>query len=146
MKTLTAIILLIATTTQAQFSLSTSAGYGISVNSNLEYTLFQSVITITPKYKFNNLIIGVQSNAVNSDSATTMFNGLNASYIAKQFGPDKSLSLSAHFLLGFEGDMLTGAGLSYDWKQVGFDLSVSQEYNRRELWVIGGIRFAVIPF
>lgn len=148
MKTIIIAILMLIVVSEArsQFGLTTSAGYGISVNSKLEYSLFQSVITVTPRYQFGDLIVGGQSNAVKSDSNTTMFNGATAFWKAYKFDPERSVSVSGHYLIGFEGDFVWGGGVSYDSGPVGFDVTFSQEYNRREFWCVAGVRYALIPF
>lgn len=144
MKTLIFTILLFTNVSIAQFNLSTSVGYGISINSKAEYTLFQSVINVSPNYQFDKWQIGASSIAVNSDSNTTMFNGAYVSYQAYKFNEQKNITLSGHYLLGFEGDYLLGGAAAYNIDNFGFDISFSQEYLRRELWIIAGIRYNII--
>lgn len=109
---LTAIFFFLAANAFSQFSLSSSVGYGVKVNSEFEYEIFQSSIQVTPQYqidKFNIAIVGLSIN----DSSANVYGGLKTGYsVWKKDNKQLALSLSA--LQGTEGKTLLGGGLSYE--------------------------------
>ena len=143
MKTLIFLLVFLPSICFGQFSLTSSIGYGINVNSKGDYTLFQSSVTITPQWTIDKIVIGAVSNAVVTDSTTTLFNGIQLSYPV-WIEKEKSITIAGHSLLGFEGDMLNGGSISYNVGDVGLDAVLSQEYNRKEFWGVLNLRYTII--
>lgn len=121
------ILLFISSVSFGQFNLSSAVGFGIEVNSKLEYDLFQSTVTVEPGFQIDKFSIGSQSIALRSDSATKFFTGIKAGYNFWN-EKNKSLSISLHGLLGTAGNKLIGGGLSYKVDDISLNADFSQEY------------------
>lgn len=131
MKTaLTVIFLFISSLSFAQFNLSSSVGFGIEVNSKLDYQLFQTTVAIQPQFTIDKITLSSQSEAMQNDSNTLFFTGLKAGY---EFWREKnkSLQFTVHGLLGTEGRKKLGGGLVYTVGDVSLNLDLSQEYKAK---------------
>ena len=124
------ILLFISSISFAQFDLSSSVGFGIEINKQLDYQLFQTTVTIEPQYKIDKITLSSQSEAMQNDSNTLFFSGLKVGY---QFWQqrEKSLQVTGHALLGTEGRKKLGGGLTYVVDNISLNLDLSQEYKAK---------------
>jgi len=126
------ILLISAKCSFAQFDLPTFVGGAIEVNSKFDYTLYNEAVTVAPQWQIDKFIIANQTTSLISDSATVLFSGLKLGYEVWNNGSDKSLTISAHGLLGFEGsDKLSGIGLGYTTGNIAVLLDASQRYKTK---------------
>ena len=124
------ILLFISSISFAQFDLSSSVGFGIEINKQLDYQLFQTTVTIEPQYKIDKITLSSQSEAMQNDSNTLFYTGLKAGY---EFWnkENKSLQVTGHALIGTEGRKKLGGGLTYVVDNISLNLDLSQEYKAK---------------
>jgi len=134
---------LTVSTSTAQFQISGTVGYGAKINKKLDYSLFQSTVTSSLQQKIDKFSIIAQGMSIISDSTTDFYGGLKLSYDfwAKK---NKSLSITAHGLIGEEGKKLSGLGLIYTVDKMSLNADVSQEYKNKELFLNLGIGYAFL--
>ncbi|HRK00989.1 MAG TPA: hypothetical protein PL089_15370 [Ignavibacteria bacterium] len=131
MKTLlTAILLMVSINCYSQFSLKTGIGMGVQVYPDYSYNLFQTTLDVTPQYTIDKLGIGAVVQSFISDSVTTGYVGLNASYPV-WVKENKTLLLTGQYLKGDRGKQLIGGSLEYVTDQVGIEINASQEYKSK---------------
>lgn len=139
MKNLILAIILFAgfSTLQAQFSLSSSVGFGAKINSQYDYSLYQTSITLDPQYTIDKVTIYTEGLSVISDSSTKLFTGLKVDYAFWDWKGEsnKKLSANVHALLGEAGSKLLGGGINYTVGNIYVGLDASQEYLNKELWL-----------
>lgn len=131
-KAILLVLLFLSTSAFAQFDLPTYLGGAIEVNSKFDYTLYNEAVTITPQWQIDKFIIANQTTSLISDSATVLFSGLKLGYEVWNDNADKSISVSAHGLAGFEkGDALSGLGINYNTGNISLMLDGSQRYKTK---------------
>lgn len=129
-KALLLVLFFITSSAFAQFNLSSSVGFGIEVNSKLDYQLFQTTVAIQPQFTIDKITLSSQSEAMQNDSNTLFFTGLKVGYKVWEL-KGKSLQLTAHGLLGTEGRKKLGGGLVYSVDNISLNLDLSQEYKAK---------------
>lgn len=138
MKTLIALIslLVVINSASAQFNVAALYGFGVEINSNLDYELYQTSITAVPQFQFGKFYAANQTTSLISDVSTRFFSGLKLGYefysktddLGKK---DYSINGTVHGLIGTEGSKLTGAGVQFRSEHVSLDLQISQEYKKK---------------
>lgn len=98
---------------QSQFSVSAGMGYGIRINNNMDYDLFQSTVTVEPQYNLGKFKISAVALAVN-DSTADFFTGIKPSYKIWETSAE-SFALSISAMQGLEGKQLLGGGITYEY-------------------------------
>ena len=128
-KVIIAILVMLSSSAFAQFNLSSGIGYGIQVNSKLDYTLFQTTVSVEPQFQFDKFSLVSQSLAMISDSASNFYTGLKAGYrVWQNINEDEQFTVSGHALLGSEGRKLLGGGVAYKIENIELNIDCSQEY------------------
>jgi len=136
-KVIIAILFLISTSAFAQFSLSTAVGFGAKINSQYDYSLYQTSITLDPQYTIDKVTIYTEGLSVISDSSTKLFTGLKVDYAFWDWKGEsnKKLSANVHALIGEAGSKLFGGGINYTVGNIYVGFDASQEYLNKELWL-----------
>lgn len=140
MKTLLVVVLLLITNSVfAQFQLSGAVGYGIRVNNEQDYDLFQSSVTVEPQYDFGKLKVSAVALAINDVSAD-FYAGIRPAYEVYNT-EEMSFSISVSALQGLEGKSLLGGGLVYDYMNMFVNADAYHEPKLNQF--IGNLSFGV---
>ena len=133
---LTAILFfLVSGIAYSQFSVTSAVGYGLKVNSELDYNAFQSSISVSETYKIDKFKVGSIQLGVN-DSTASFFVGVKTSYEAWKIDEDRDIEVSAATLTGFNGELLAGVGVFYNYKDMFIGLDNYFETKNKEYWGI----------
>ncbi len=142
MKTLIAFIFtfLLLSSANAQFEnfkVGGFVGYGAEFVSLEDYTLTQTQFTFDMQFQTGKFMYGSQSTTIISDSVFKPFTGLKLGVEVWSKGNNK-LFVTAHGLLGDQGDKLAGGGVMFQNPKYGIILDLSQRYLRKSFNVMIG--------
>lgn len=141
-KILTVIILLFAVNSYSQFAVSTSLGQGIRINDELNYTLYQTAISIQAGYTFEKFTLNTVSTSVLTDSVTSYYTGLMPS-VNVWNKSEKNINISGLFLAGMNGGKLVGIGSGYQTDKITFGINAMRELKLNETWIEAVLGFNI---
>lgn len=138
MKTLIAvlfcILLISANSSNAQFENFKAGGfigYGAEFISADNYSLTQTSVTFDMQFQTGKFMYGSQTTTMINDSVSKIpFTGLKVGVQVWNQG-DNKLFVTAHGLLGDQGDKLAGGGVMFQTPKFGIVLDLAQRYKRK---------------
>ena len=127
---LVVILALISVNAFAQFNVSAVVGYGIRINNNLEYDLFQSSVSVEPQYDFGKFKLSAVALSI-YDSTADFYTGIKPSYQVYESG-NHLFDLSVSALQGLEGKQLLGGGITYGYMNMYVSADAYNEFQNKQ--------------
>lgn len=120
-------LLIAATSLQAQdFSLRTLFGGGIKIDSKLNYTIYQSSVTIEPRFKINNIELSSINTSLMNDSSVSYWTGLQVGYFLWQ-QKDKTIEVLIQGQISMNNEQSLGIGVEYITEKIIFKVTGAKQ-------------------
>lgn len=137
-------LLITASSLQAQdFSLRTLLGYGIEVNSRLDYTVYQSSVTVEPRLRIDNIEFSSINTSLQSDSSVSYWTGLQVGYFPWQ-QKDKAVEVLMQGLISNGDKKLLGVGIEYTTKEIILKVTAAKEFKNNTAVFMGCIGIPIL--
>ena len=145
MKTLLiAILLFVSVNCYSQFSVVTLVGQGIKLNSEFDYSIYQTSIMLTPTYQIGKVTLSEINTSFITDSTTEFAIGISPAYILYDDTFEmKKFSISGVAMFGNYNKQYYGGGFGYETENMTIGLQYLYETKLKENLIQAVLGFKV---